>query len=140
LLKAAGTINQLSFLLCLSSSSSSISAFHFVPRSQKKTFALLEERDWSNISLAHRPTQIQADVQNVDARELHLNVTLPAGLGLSIVSCRPAEELIFARFADITLDIVNTPANKRLYLNIQDVQIDNQLFEAQCTSVLYISR
>lgn len=76
----------------------------------------------------------------MDARELHLSVDLPAGLGLSIVSRRPAEELIFSRFAGITLDFVDTPASKSLDLSVHDVQIDNQLFEAQCTSVLYISR
>lgn len=107
---------------------------------QKKTFALLEERDWSNISVTQRPTQVQADVQNLDARELHLSVDLPAGLGLSIMSRRPAEELIFSRFAGITLDFVDTPSSKSLDLSVHDVQIDNQLFEAQCTSVLYISR
>ncbi|XP_016844832.1 vacuolar protein sorting-associated protein 13D isoform X2 [Nasonia vitripennis] len=109
-------------------------------KERKKTFALLEERDWSNISVAQRPTQIQAEVPNLDARELHLSVDLPAGLGLSLVSRRPAEELIFSRFAGITLDFVDTPSSKSLDLSVHDVQIDNQLFEAQCTSVLYISR
>lgn len=100
----------------------------------------MEERDWSNISVAQRPTQVQPEVQNIDTRELHLSIDLPAGLGLSIVSRRPAEELIFSRFAGISLDFVDTPASKSLDLSIQDVQIDNQLFEAQCTSMLYISR
>ncbi|XP_058797313.1 intermembrane lipid transfer protein Vps13D isoform X2 [Phymastichus coffea] len=109
-------------------------------KERKKTFALLEERDWSNISIAHRPTQVQTEVAKIDARELHLSVDLPAGLGLSIVSRKPTEEPIFSRFAGITLDFVDTPASKSLDLSIHDVQIDNQLFEAQCTSVLYISR
>ena len=38
------------------------------------------------------------------------------------------------------LDIMVTPLNTNLNLSIDDVQVDNQLFEAQCTSVLYISR
>ena len=109
--------------------------------SQKRTFALLEEKDWSNISVAQRPTEVQAAIQHTaNSRELHLSVDLATGLGLSLISSKPAEELIFSRFAGIKLDFVDTPASKSLELSIDDVQIDNQLFEAQCTSVLYISR
>lgn len=107
---------------------------------QKKTFALLEERDWSNIAVSHRPTRINADVKKSSSRELNLNVNLPAGLGLSIVSQRPVEELLFARLAGISLDLLQTPLNTILDLNVVDVQIDNQLFEAQCTSVLFVTR
>lgn len=65
---------------------------------------------------------------------------MPAGLGLSIVSQRPVEELLFARLAEISLDLVQTPLNTTLDLSVGDVQIDNQLFEAQCTSVLFVTR
>lgn len=88
----------------------------------------------------HRPIQIDADVQELDSSELDLKVDLPAGLGLSIVSQRPVEELLFARLAGIFLDLVQTPFSTTLDLSVADVQIDNQLFEAQCTSVLFVSR
>ena len=65
---------------------------------------------------------------------------MPAGLGLSIVSQRPLEELLFARLAEISFDLVRTPLNTTLDLSVADVQIDNQLFEAQCTSVLFVTR
>lgn len=99
----------------------------------------MEERDWLNIAINQRPNQSSVD-QSTDSRELHLNVNLQAGLGLSIISCRPAEELIFSRFAGINLDFMMTSASTNLNLSVDDVQIDNQLFEAQCTSFLYISR
>ncbi|XP_033219342.1 vacuolar protein sorting-associated protein 13D isoform X2 [Belonocnema kinseyi] len=108
-------------------------------KERKRTFALLEERDWLNIAINQRPTQSSHE-ENPDSRELHLNVSLQAGLGLSIVSRQPAEELIFTRFAGITLDFMMTPASTNLNLSVDDVQVDNQLFEAHCTSVLYISR
>ncbi|KYN30792.1 Vacuolar protein sorting-associated protein 13D [Trachymyrmex septentrionalis] len=107
---------------------------------QKKTFALLEERDWSHIAISHRPTQINADIKKLDSSELNLELNLPAGLGLSIVSQRPLEELLFARLAEISFDLVRTPLNTTLDLSVADVQIDNQLFEAQCTSVLFVTR
>ncbi|KAL6266404.1 hypothetical protein P5V15_003257 [Pogonomyrmex californicus] len=109
-------------------------------KERKKTFALLEERDWSHIAVSHRPTQIDADVKKLDSSELNLELNLPAGLGLSIVSQRPVEELLFARFASISLDLMRTPLNTTLDLSVGDVQIDNQLFEAQCTSVLFVTR
>ncbi|XP_012530446.2 vacuolar protein sorting-associated protein 13D isoform X2 [Monomorium pharaonis] len=109
-------------------------------KERKKTFALLEERDWSHIAVSHRPTQIDADIKKMDSSELNLELKLPTGLGLSIVSQRPVEELLFARFAAISLDLVQTPLNTTLNLSVADVQIDNQLFEAQCTSVLFVSR
>ncbi|XP_076167518.1 vacuolar protein sorting 13D isoform X3 [Ptiloglossa arizonensis] len=109
-------------------------------KERKKTFALLAERDWSHIAVSHRPTQINTDAENLNSRELELKVNLTAGLGLSIVSRRPVEELLFARLAGISLELVQTPANTTLDLSIEDIQIDNQLFEAQCTSVLYVTR
>ncbi|XP_020286741.1 vacuolar protein sorting-associated protein 13D isoform X3 [Pseudomyrmex gracilis] len=109
-------------------------------KERKKMFALLEERDWSHIAVSHRPTQIDADVKKSDSSELDLTVNLSAGLGLSIVSQRPVEELLFARLAQISLDLSQNPLNATLNLSIGDVQIDNQLFEAQCTSVLFVTR
>ncbi|XP_014472245.1 PREDICTED: vacuolar protein sorting-associated protein 13D isoform X2 [Dinoponera quadriceps] len=109
-------------------------------KERNKMFALLEERDWWHIAVSHRPTQIDADVKRLDSRELNLKLDLPAGLGLSIVSQRPVEELLFARLAEISLNLVRSPLNTTLDLSVADVQIDNQLFEAQCTSVLFVSR
>lgn len=108
--------------------------------SQKKTFALLEERDWSHIAVTQRPTQVNAVVETKGSRELQLNVKLIAGIGLSLISRKPAEELIFARFAGIALELRQTAMNVNLELSVEDIQIDNQLFEAQCTSVLYCTR
>jgi len=70
---------------------------------------------------------------------LDLKLHLPAGLGLSIVSQKPVEELLFARLAEISLNVAQTPSNITLDLSVVDVQIDNQLFEAQCTSVLFVT-
>ncbi|XP_044592109.1 vacuolar protein sorting-associated protein 13D isoform X2 [Cotesia glomerata] len=106
-------------------------------KERKKTFALLEERDWSHIAVAQRPTQLEADRTS---SEFQLTVSLPSGLGLSVVSRRPVEELLFARIAGISFELLQVPLNSTLNLTISDLQIDNQLFEAQCTSVLYISR
>lgn len=107
---------------------------------RKKTFALLEERDWSHIAMSHRPTQIDADVKKLNSSELDPKLHLPAGLGLSVVSQRPVEELLFARLAGISLDVTQTPLNTTLDPSVADARIDNQPFEAHCTSVLFVTR
>ncbi|XP_076684056.1 vacuolar protein sorting 13D isoform X4 [Andrena cerasifolii] len=109
-------------------------------KERKKTFALLEERDWSHIAVSHRPTQLNTSAEDYTSQELELKVNLTPGLGLSIVSRRPVEELLFARLAGISLELVRTLANTTLDLSVEDIQIDNQLFEAQCTSALYVTR
>lgn len=84
--------------------------------------------------------QMNNNERDDGSSELQLTIGLPAGLGLSIVSRRPVEELMFARLAGIAFDLLKTSQNSILNLSIADVQVDNQLFEAQCNSVLYVTR
>lgn len=64
--------------------------------------------------------------------EFHINWKLTKGLGLSLVSRLPCEELAYISFEDIHTEIINTPSIKSLDLSVRDVQIDNQLFETTC--------
>lgn len=68
--------------------------------------------------------------------EYHVNLTLSKGLGLSLVSRRPCEELAYISFEDIHTEIINTRVIKSLDLSVRDVQIDNQLFETTCPIML----
>lgn len=80
---------------------------------------------------------------DVDARvekaidEYHVNLSLSKGVGLSLVSRMPCEELAYITFEDIQTEIINTPVIKSLDLSVRDVQIDNQLFETTCPIFLY---
>ena len=69
--------------------------------------------------------------------EYHINLKLTKGLGISIVSKRPCEELAFVTLDDISMEIVATPAVRSLDLSVGDMQIDNQLFETPCPVMLY---
>lgn len=69
--------------------------------------------------------------------EYHINLSLVKGIGLSLVSRRPCEELAYISFEDIHTEIINTPVIKSLDLSVRDVQIDNQLFETTCPIFLY---
>ena len=69
--------------------------------------------------------------------EYHVNLNLVRGVGLSLVSRRPCEELAYISFEDIYTEIINTPVIKSLDLSVRDLQIDNQLFETTCPIFLY---
>lgn len=69
--------------------------------------------------------------------EYHINLSLVKGIGLSLVSRRPCEELAYISFEDIHTEIINTQVIKSLDLSVRDVQIDNQLFETTCPIFLY---
>lgn len=69
--------------------------------------------------------------------EYHINLALTKGIGLSLVSRRPYEELAYISFEDIHTEIINTPVVKSLDLSVRDVQIDNQSLETSCPVFLY---
>lgn len=69
--------------------------------------------------------------------EYHVNLSLIRGVGLSLVSRRPCEELAYISFEDIHTEIIDTPLIKSLDLSVRDLQIDNQLFETTCPIFLY---
>jgi vacuolar protein sorting-associated protein 13D len=76
--------------------------------------------------------------RSIDDYIINLNFT--KGIGLSLVSRRPYEELAYISFEDIHTEIINTPVVKSLDLNIRDVQIDNQLLETSCPIFLYTTK
>lgn len=72
--------------------------------------------------------------------EYHVNVKLTKGLGISLISKRPREELAYVSLEAIALEAVATPVIRSLDLSIGDMQIDNQLFETPCPVMLYTMR
>jgi vacuolar protein sorting-associated protein 13D len=75
--------------------------------------------------------------QNKTIDEYHINLNLTKGIGFSLVSRRPFEELAYISFEDIHTEIINTKIIKSLDLSVRDVQIDNQLLETSCPVFLY---
>lgn len=63
---------------------------------------------------------------------------LTYGIGLSLISRKPPEELIFARMSDIHINYLRTYNKESVVITVKDVQVDNQLFEAQCDVLLYV--
>lgn len=68
-----------------------------------------------------------------------MKLDLPGGLGVSLVSLKPAEELLFAHLTGINMELVSTGSQQKLSLVVRDIQCDNQLFEAQCPVVVHVT-
>lgn len=72
--------------------------------------------------------------------ELHVNMKLTKGLGISFVSKRPCEEFAFITLEFITMEAIATPAVRSLDFSVGELQIDNQLFDTPCPVMLFTMR
>ncbi|XP_063232383.1 intermembrane lipid transfer protein Vps13D [Bacillus rossius redtenbacheri] len=109
---------------------------------EKTMYLVTEDRDWGNISTAQMPPLVQEGVAKPtpqDAREVQVTVDLPCGVGVSLVSRRPPEELLFAHLTGISLELSCSAAAQRVSLAVQDLQVDNQLLEGACPVVLHVT-
>lgn len=70
--------------------------------------------------------------------ELQLNVKLTNGLGVSVVSRKPPEELLYIYLKGINLNVSRTPSQTTFECRIDYLQADNQLIEPECPVVLYV--
>lgn len=62
-----------------------------------------------------------------------------SGIGVSLVSRKSEEELLYTLFTNIIGEVVVTPKRKKFCVSILDVQVDNQLFDAPVPVVLYVT-
>lgn len=101
---------------------------------EKRVFTLVDEGSWINISNAANASR-RDDSQ---VREVQIIIQLPV-VGISLVSRKPHEELLYAYLSGIKMHILLQPIAELLDLSIQDIQIDNQVFEAQSPVTLYVT-
>ncbi|KAJ9601170.1 hypothetical protein L9F63_000690, partial [Diploptera punctata] len=114
------------------------SVLHISDLKDKQTYIMKEERDWTQVTMSHLPALVHEGASR-DCRELQVMVELPGGVGVSLVSSNPAEELLFAQLTGITMDLASSSLQQKLSLLVKDIQCDNQLFEAQCPVVVYVT-
>ncbi|XP_061519091.1 intermembrane lipid transfer protein Vps13D isoform X1 [Anopheles gambiae] len=72
-----------------------------------------------------------------DIQEYHVQLKLRKGIGLSLISNQPCEELAYVTLENIHMECIRTPAVNSLDFSVGDMQIDNQLFETSCPIMLY---
>uniref|UniRef100_A0A182P4B8 UBA domain-containing protein n=1 Tax=Anopheles epiroticus TaxID=199890 RepID=A0A182P4B8_9DIPT len=72
-----------------------------------------------------------------EIQEYHVLLKLRKGIGLSLISNQPCEELAYVTLENIHMECIRTPAVNSLDFSVGDMQIDNQLFETSCPIMLY---
>lgn len=71
------------------------------------------------------------------SREYHVVLKITKGIGVSVVSKQPNEEIAFVSLEDIALEMIAMRSVHSLDLSVADMQVDNQLFESQCPVALF---
>ena len=74
-----------------------------------------------------------------NGNEYQLVIQLKSGLGLSLVSRNPDEELLYAFLSNIIIDYQHSDSRINLDGSIQNLQIDNQIPNSYYPVILYLS-
>ncbi|XP_062546775.1 intermembrane lipid transfer protein Vps13D [Armigeres subalbatus] len=101
---------------------------------------LMLDASWKHVShILHERTGRRSFelIQNKDQNEYNVILTLKRGVGLSLISNQPCEELAYATLENIKMHLISTPSEVSLDFSVGDMQIDNQLFETSCPIMLY---
>ena len=125
---------------------------HDMQQNKEKAFARTEAQDWSETKRPwivtnegrgggggnkQEASTVQPGGDKMD--ELQVVLILKGGLGVSLVSREPPEELVYICLTNIVIDYQSLPSTQLLDGSIQSFQVDNQVAEATMPSVLYVS-
>lgn len=104
---------------------------------EKQTFATPDERDWGSIAVKQRPNPVSVldlDENKEERKEVQLVVRL-SGVGVSLISRSPSEELLYMSFNGIVGELLLTANSKRFCISVWDIQVDNQVRKVQCENI-----
>lgn len=90
---------------------------------------------WTHASFNNRQIIDKGKAQAV--YEFQINVELPKGIGISIITLKPCEEIVYISLDNIIAEVIDTTMEKSIDLNIAYVQIDNQLLDAASQVTLH---
>ncbi|XP_017089564.2 intermembrane lipid transfer protein Vps13D [Drosophila bipectinata] len=102
---------------------------------KKNSVFLTPDSLWMHASLNNR--QITDSGKIAATHEYLINVELVKGIGISIISRKPCEEIMFISLDCIHCDMVQSALENSLDLTISYIQIDNQLLDAVSPIVMY---
>ena len=109
----------------------------------QRPYAKLEDSDWTLVNEARRPQVVVADNEKRTSKkpnqELQVTMMAKSGIGLSLVCRDPPEELLYAFMSNVVIDFQQTEETVALDGSIQNMQIDNQLSEAQFPVILCLT-
>ncbi|KAM8708787.1 hypothetical protein ACLKA7_015713 [Drosophila subpalustris] len=90
---------------------------------------------WTHASFNNRQIIDKGKPQAVN--EFQVNVELPKGIGVSIISLKPCEEIVYISLDNIIAEVIDSSMEKSIDLNIAYIQIDNQLLDAASQVTLH---
>ncbi|XP_073839094.1 vacuolar protein sorting 13D isoform X2 [Musca autumnalis] len=93
---------------------------------------------WKHASVFNKI--IIEDTKKTGLAEIQIKLNLSKGVGLSVVTRSPSEEIAYLTFENIVVDIMLSPFTKSIDLKVGDLQIDNQLLETASPIMFYIPK
>lgn len=91
----------------------------------KSNFNIIQEDDYLLVSeIDNNVKKLKNEEETNKELQFTLNIE---GIGISLISRKPAQELIFALFSNIVGETLFTSDKRRFCVSIGDIQIDNQV-------------
>lgn len=110
-------------------------------KDKNRKYAMSDDKDWVNIVPKQRPYVLKGYEENEkkESKEYQLTVKL-RGLGVSVIAKTPPQELLFAYFSNINGETLVVPTSKRFCISVEEIQVDNQLFDAPTPIFLHVTK
>ncbi|ODN01813.1 Vacuolar protein sorting-associated protein 13D [Orchesella cincta] len=71
--------------------------------------------------------------------KFRIKVDLKNGLGISVVSCNPREELVYCKLSCMMVEWTESKESQIVKAAVENLQIDNQLNESEKSAVMYVT-
>lgn len=91
---------------------------------EQARYTRTEQNEWVIYTKTESPERKTRESK--ETKELQFTMKL-AGIGISLISRKPAQELLFAQFSHIVGETLLTSSAKRFCISIGDIQVDNQV-------------
>lgn len=116
----------------------------------QRPYAKWDDRQWTLINEKPKPQVImdpdeqlheqqQLDRNRAGVYETQVLFTAKKGIGLSLICHEPSEEILLAYMSNVVIDYQDTAEHSSLDGSIGNIQIDNQLWDAQYPVILFVS-
>ena len=70
---------------------------------------------------------------------MQIHLILNGGIGVSLIQNMPPKELLYFKLSTIVFEFQSNSHHRTVDCSIKDIQVDNQLVDAQCPVVLYVT-
>ncbi|CAB3365707.1 Hypothetical predicted protein [Cloeon dipterum] len=111
----------------------------------RRIFSIPKQRDWSPVVFTRwgSPAMQESHTESSETKEnpgtgFCLQVRLTGGLGISLIDTSQREELAYCLLECLSVRISTQQNVQRLEASVLNIQVDNQMLEAQCPVVVFV--